>query len=64
MKIRVYADKETEQIIRQAMKEADGHCPCVFALARNEDTKCMCKEFREAPAGTVCHCGLYEKIEE
>lgn len=64
MKIKVYADKETEKIIRQAMKEAEGHCPCVFALARNEDTKCMCKEFREAPVGTVCHCGLYIKTEE
>lgn len=63
MKIRVYADDELELEIRAAMKAADGHCPCVLASARNQDTKCMCKAFREAPVGTVCHCGLYIKTE-
>ena len=63
MKVRVYADDALELEIRSAMKAAGGHCPCVLASARNEDTKCMCKAFREAPAGTVCHCGLYIKTE-
>lgn len=63
MKISVYADAETAKEIRQAMREADGHCPCVLPSKRNEDTKCMCKNFREAPAGTICHCGLYIKKE-
>jgi hypothetical protein len=64
MKIKLYANKEQAAIIREATKAADGHCPCVLEALRNEDTKCMCKEFREAPVGTVCHCGLYEKVDE
>lgn len=63
MKVKIY-DKETAPVIREAVKQANGYCPCVIATARNEDTKCMCKAFREAPAGTVCHCGLYIKIEK
>ena len=38
----------------------NGFCPC--SLEKNEDTKCMCKEFREMASGT-CHCGLYTKTE-
>ena len=64
MHITVYADKETAQEIRAALKKAGGYCPCVLESARNDDTKCMCKEFRESPAGTVCHCGLYIKTED
>ena len=44
-----------------ALKENGGYCPC--RIVRNEDTKCMCKEFREAietGIACVCHCGLYE----
>ena len=63
MKITVYADSETAKEIRSAMREAGGHCPCVLPSKRNEDTLCMCKAFRESPAGTVCHCGLYKKLE-
>lgn len=44
--------------IQQALKESGGYCPC--SVIRNEDTKCMCKEFREMDEG-VCHCGLYQK---
>lgn len=40
--------------------EVDEHCPC--RRVKNEDTKCMCKEFREGGLGE-CHCGLYEKTE-
>jgi len=43
-----------------ALKANDGYCPC--ALERNEDTKCMCKEFRESQEEGVCHCGRYRKI--
>lgn len=63
MKIKVYADKETKDAIRKAREEANGHCPCVLPSARCDDTLCVCKEFREAPVGTVCHCGLYIKVE-
>jgi hypothetical protein len=63
MKIELYTDKETANEIRTKMREAGGHCPCVLPSKRNEDTVCICKNFREAPAGTVCHCGLYKKTE-
>ena len=64
MKITRYADDETAAIIRAAVKAADGYCPCVPESLRCADTKCMCKDFREAPAGTICHCGLYQKTED
>lgn len=54
------ADKEHVKKIRAMLKENGGYCPC--SLVKNEDTKCMCKEFREMGEG-VCHCGLYEKVE-
>lgn len=63
MKIRRYADPETAKEIIQKVKEADGHCPCVLEAFRNDENLCMCKEFRESPEGTICHCGLYIKIE-
>ena len=46
--------------LRKAMKENGGFCPC--SLIHDENTKCMCKEFREQKSG-VCHCGLYMKVE-
>lgn len=36
----------------------DGYCPC--AIEKTEDTRCMCKEFREQTEGE-CHCGRYKK---
>lgn len=56
--IKVISDKQHEQEIRQALKENDGYCPC--RIHKTEDTKCMCKEFREQDKGE-CHCGLYYK---
>lgn len=49
----------TDDIVA-AVKANDGYCPC--RRIKNEDTKCMCKEFREGGLGE-CHCGLYEKTE-
>lgn len=37
------------------------YCPC--SLIRDEDTVCMCKEFREMEEGTY-HCQLYVKTKE
>lgn len=47
-------------MIREGLKENGGYCPCSFE--KSEDTKCMCKEFREQDTPGLCHCGLYEKI--
>ena len=60
MKIKVNSDRELVKKIRQALIENGGYCPC--SLVKNENTKCMCKEFREMRNGT-CHCGLYIKEE-
>lgn len=62
MKIEIYADKETQKIIEEKRKEAQGHCPCVIPSQWSEDNLCICKDFKEAPVGTVCHCGLYKKL--
>lgn len=56
--IKVTQDKELENTIRKALKDNDGYCPC--RVQKTEDTKCMCKEFREQISGE-CHCGLYYK---
>lgn len=61
MIIHVNPDKEYADEIIRKIRENDGYCPC--RLQKNEDTKCMCKEFREMEEGT-CHCGLYIKVKD
>ena len=46
--------------MRAALEQNGGYCPC--AIEKSEDTKCMCKDFREQESGE-CHCGLYVKEE-
>ena len=58
MKITRITDLEKARAIQEAVRKNDGYCPC--KLIRNEDTKCMCKEFLEQKEGE-CHCGLYVK---
>lgn len=45
--------------IREKLKENGGYCPC--KLVKNEDTKCICKEFRDQNEPGFCTCGLYRK---
>ena len=61
MAIRLSDDKELVEEIRHKLKENDGYCPC--RIEKNDDTKCMCKEFREQEDGE-CHCGLFVKTKE
>lgn len=58
MRIIPNPNKEEYEIITQKVKENDGYCPCM--LIKNEDTKCMCKSFREQKEG-FCHCGRFKK---
>lgn len=60
MKVKVSDNKELVNEIRTKLKENGGYCPC--SLIKSEDTKCMCKEFREQDVGE-CHCGLFVKTE-
>lgn len=58
-KIKRNDDCELVAIIRQALKENDGYCPC--AVEKKPDTICPCLSFREQNFQGQCHCGLYEK---
>lgn len=57
--IKVNEDKELVKEIMQKIKDNGGHCPC--KLIKTENTKCMCKEFREQESGW-CGCNLYFKF--
>ena len=56
--IRLNTDSDIVKAIKEGLRENGGYCPC--RPNHTEDTKCMCKEFREQKSGT-CHCGLYIK---
>ena len=58
MTIRQNPDREYAREVRKKLKDNNNYCPC--SLVKNEDTKCMCKEFREMEEG-MCSCGLYIK---
>ena len=62
MKIKVSDNKEVVNAIREGLKRTGGYCPCL--VERSEDTKCLCKAFREQQTPGHCHCGLYEKYGE
>jgi hypothetical protein len=51
---------EVNHSIRKNVEASGGYCPC--AIWQNEDTKCMCKEFREQIEPGLCHCGRFEKV--
>lgn len=65
IKIITNSDKDFVKEIRDKIKANNGYCPC--SLIKNEDTKCMCKEFKQQVKEGIlgeCHCGLYFAIEE
>lgn len=63
MKIRFNEDEAIVKMIQDGLKEKGGYCPCRREIS--EDTKCMCKEFREQIKDPnfegFCHCLLYYK---
>ncbi len=62
-KIRLNEDASVVAMIREGLKQNGGYCPC--RRTKSEDTKCICKEFREQMADPdfegFCHCMLYYK---
>ena len=52
-------EHELAQDVLKGIKSTGGYCPC--ALEQNEDTKCICKEFKEQRIPGDCHCGLFRK---
>ena len=65
-KIRLNENKEIVAKIKEGLEKKGGYCPC--RLERSEDTKCICKEFREQIADPsfegYCHCKLYYKSKD
>ena len=63
MAVKLNEDKEVVAVIKEGLKRKNGHCPCRLEIS--EDTKCMCKEFREQIKDPdfegFCHCMLYYK---
>lgn len=63
MKIKLNPDTEIVNTVKEGLKQTGGYCPC--RREKTEDTKCMCKEFREQIADPnyegFCHCMLYYK---
>ena len=63
MKVRLNEDKEVVAKIREGLKHTGGYCPC--RLARTEENKGMCEEFKRQIADPnfegYCHCMLYYK---
>lgn len=63
MKILLNPDAKVVKAIKDGLGKKDGYCPC--RIARIEDNKCMCKEFRDQIADPefegFCHCRLYYK---
>lgn len=58
-KITVNPDKEHVSEIRKKLVLNNNYCPC--QLIKTEETKCMCKDFREQEIEGYCHCQLYRK---
>ena len=64
MKVISNPDQGIVRSIRERLKETGGYCPC--ALEKIEDTKCVCKVFRDQikrGEPGECHCGLWMIVE-
>lgn len=61
LKIFQNPNKEEFEYITDCVIENAGYCPC--AVFQNEDTKCICKEFRDQAKEGFCRCKRYLKKE-
>lgn len=63
MKVIFNPNEEIVKMVKEGLEKTGGYCPC--RLERTEDTKCICKEFKEQIADEnfegFCHCMLYYK---
>lgn len=63
MKISFNQNEDIVKVVKEGLKKTGGYCPC--RTERSEDTKCMCKEFKQQIADPefegYCHCLLYYK---
>lgn len=52
-------DTEYKEITQKVI-DNNGYCPC--SIIKNEDTKCLCKEFRKQEEEGYCHCHRFKKV--
>ena len=66
MRVKLNPDQRIVEAVRAGLERTGGYCPC--RVEQNEDTKCMCKEFRETfddpEFEGYCHCRLYYKAKD
>lgn len=63
MKVKLNDNAEIVKMIKEGLEKTGGYCPC--RRERTEETKCMCKEFKDQIKDPdfegYCHCLLYYK---
>lgn len=63
MKVTFNKNRELVAKVQEGLKRTGGYCPC--RLARTEENRCMCREFKDQIADPdyegYCHCRLYYK---
>lgn len=63
MSVKFNENEEIVKLVQEGLKKTGGYCPC--RREKTQDTKCMCKEFREQIKDPdfegYCHCLLYYK---
>lgn len=62
LEIKKNPDAKKYEQMTEAVKKNNGYCPCL--VERNEDTKCICKPFREQKTEGLCLCGRFIKVEK
>ena len=66
MAVRLNENKELVDAIKEGLRKKNGYCPCRVEIS--DDTKCICKEFKEQMADPdfegYCHCMLYYKSKD
>ena len=53
-------NEEIYKEVSEAVKTNDNYCCC--EIEKNEDTLCMCKNFRESQDTDFCHCERFYKV--
>lgn len=54
-------DKKKYEEVTKAVNLNYGYCPCM--VFKNDDNKCMCKDFKEGTELGECHCGRFVRVE-
>lgn len=60
LKIIKNPDEEFYTKISKAVEDSNGFCPCL--IYQDENTKCICQDFKMQDAVGKCHCGRYVKV--